>query len=509
MTFTLSLLFLFSAGAGAAEKAVVGSKAFSESIILAEMAAILLEEKGVEVERKTNLGGTKVVFDALKAGDIDFYPEYTGTAYIMLLKRSKKRSPQEVYKIVSKEFASRHGLIWSPPLGFDNTYALAVRADDERFDGAVNISDLSGKVSGMTLAAPHEFMERKDGFDPFKKRYRLEFGAGNVKAVNSGLMYSAIKNGQADLVMSYSTDGRLGAYNLRVLNDDKNFFPPYGAAFVAREELPEKVPQIKEVFKTLAGKIGEKDMAKLNDLVDRLKREPALVAKNFLVEKGLIKGSLQRESSPKGFFEYAFQKREYLAKIAAEHLALSFGALFLAVAAALPMGVLMARLPLFAKLAFPAVNTLQTIPSLALLGFLIPFLGIGYPPALLALFLYSLLPLVRNTFTGIQAVDKDYIEASRGLGLTERQILWKVELPLAAPIILAGVRTASVIVIGTATLAALAGAGGLGDPIFRGVATVNGNLILLGAIPSALLAVCADKLLGLAERKLVSKGLRV
>ena len=488
---------------------VIGSKIFSESIILAEIAAQLFEDKGIKVIRKTNLGGTKVVFDALNSGDIDLYPDYTGTGYVMILKKSGETDPQAVYDIVSKEFSKNYAIAWSPPLGFNNTYALAVRKDDQNFKSLNKISELKGKVESFLLAAPHEFMERQDGFRPFKDLYNLNFKENNIKSLGSGLMYSAIRDKQVDLIMSYSTDGRLGAYNLKLLEDDKGFFPPYYAAFLAKEKLLNERPEINEVFEELDNLINEQDMIAMNDLVDRQKRDPAEVAKNFLIDKGLIQGSKTHTRISKNFLDYAILKKKYLWKITKEHLLLSFGALFLALAVSLPTGILLSRRPKLSNAVFPFINTVQTIPSLALLGFLIPFLGIGYAPAVIALFLYSLLPLVRNTYTGVEAVDKDYIEASRGLGLTEWQILLKVEIPLAMPVILGGVRTASVIVIGTATLAALVGAGGLGDPIFRGVATVNGNLILLGAVPSALLAILVDKALGLAEKRLISQGLRL
>ncbi|MCO4754318.1 MAG: ABC transporter permease subunit [Bacteriovoracaceae bacterium] len=487
---------------------VIGSKIFSESIILAEIAAQLFEDKGVKVVRKTNLGGTKVVFDALNAGDIDLYPDYTGTGYVMILKQSGETDPQVVYEIVSKEFSKKFSIAWSAPLGFNNTYSLAVRKDDEQFKNINNISDLSNTVERNLIASPHEFMERQDGFNPFKSFYNLNFKSNNVKSLSSGLMYSAIRDKQVDLIISYSTDGRLGAYGLKLLKDDKKFFPPYYAAFLTREEVLQDRPEVAEVFEELEQLISEQDMIKMNDLVDREKREPSEVAKNFLIEKGLLQGTKTHTKISKNFLSYVVMKKNYLWKIVKEHLLLSFGALFLALAISLPTGILLSRKPKLSSTVFPFINTVQTIPSLALLGFLIPFLGIGYAPAVIALFLYSLLPLVRNTYTGIESVDQDYIEASRGIGLTDWQILLKVEIPLALPVILAGIRTASVIVIGTATLAALVGAGGLGDPIFRGVATVNSNLILLGAVPSALLAIIVDKALGYAETKLVSQGLR-
>lgn len=511
--FSALLIFvplLSFASKGQRGPVVVGSKGFSESIILAEMAALLLEEEGLKVIRKTNLGGTSVVFDALKSGDIDLYPEYTGTGYVMVLKRSGESDPQKVYDAVKYEFSERFGLEWSGPIGFNNTYALAVRASDERFKNVQNISQLKGLVSDKVFAAPHEFMEREDGFGPFKKRYELDFKDGNTKALNSGLMYSAIRDGQVDIIMSYSTDGRIKAYDLKLLKDDLHFFPPYFAAFLSNEKSMREFPEIGIITSQVEGLITEKEMIALNDQVDRGKREPSLVAKNFLVQKGLIEGEIRSgEQKRRGFFTYAFSKRHYLNKLVWEHLALSFGALSLALMVSVPLGIALTRRPMLAKAVFPVVNTVQTVPSLALLGFLIPIIGIGYTPAVIALFLYSLLPLIRNTYTGIDAVDKDMIEAAKGIGLTDSQVLRKVEIPLALPVILAGVRTASVIVIGTATLAALVGAGGLGDPIFRGVATVNSDLILLGAVPSALLAIIVDRGLGLLETKVVSKGLRL
>lgn len=504
--FLVSLI-LFTTFASAKE-VVIGSKIFSESIILAEIAAILLEDKGVKVIRKTNLGGTKVVFDALKGGEIDIYPDYTGTGYVMILKESGQTDPETIYDIVSEEFDREWGIVWSRPLGFNNTYALAVRANDERFK-SINLIGQLKNTKNLRLAAPHEFMERVDGFTPFSEHYSLNFDQEKISSLDAGLMYSAIRDKQVDIIMSYSTDGRIKAYNLKLLKDDKSFFPPYFAAYLARKTIMKSVPEIQEVFDELEQNISEKEMVEMNDLVDREKRDPAEVARNFLILKGLIEGKVTKTSIKKNFFAYAKSKKKYLYRIFKEHLILSFGALIFAILFSVPMGVLLTRKPTIASIVFPMINTIQTIPSLALLGFLIPILGIGLTPAILALFLYSLLPLVRNTYTGIDSVDNDFVEASRGIGLTDWQILFRVEIPLAMPVILAGVRTASVIVIGTATLAALVGAGGLGDPIFRGVATVNSNLILLGAIPSALLAVAADKLLGMAESKLVSKGLRL
>jgi osmoprotectant transport system permease protein len=505
----LIIITLFSSLLFAAEPIIVGSKNFSESIILAEIVSLVLEQKyHLPVVRKFALGGTKVAFDALNTGDIDVYPDYTGTGYVMILGMDQERDPDKIFEIVSKEFKERYGIVWSPSIGFNNTYALAVKADDLRFKGINKSSQLSGKVQDYKFGTPHEFMERKDGYNRFSEVYSLNFHQNNIVSLDSGLTYEAINSDQVDLIMSYSTDGRIKAFNLKLITDDKNFFPPYYASLMAKEETLDKHPALKEVFGLMNDFISEDEIIEMNDQVDRFKMEPRVVANNFLIQEGILKGELKNKNTKTGFFQYAYNKRKYLWKLLKEHLGLSIGALLIAFVVSLPVGILLTRKPSLGKVIFPLVNTIQTIPSLALLGFLIPFIGIGFIPAILALFLYSLLPLIRNTYIGILGVDRSYIEASRGIGLNNWQVLTKVEIPLALPVILTGLRTATVIVIGTTTIAALVGAGGFGDPIFRGVATVNSNLILLGAIPAALLAILMDKLIGVLEVILVSKGIR-
>ncbi len=473
------------------------------------MLAQLLESKGQPVTRKLNLGGTKVAFDALNHGGIHVYPDYTGTGYVMILKKNGERDPIKVHEIVSKDFLSKYDIRWSKSLGFNNTYALTVRADDPKFSYANKISDVSGKLDRARLGAPYEFMERQDGYKGFAKIYNLNYKPSNLTSLNAGLMYNAIKDDQVDMIVSYSTDGRIKAFNLKILKDDLNYFPPYQPAFLAKTNSFIKFPHLKAAIESLEGAISEDEMIEMNDQVDRLKQRPSAIARNFLIKKGLLEGSVTKSQKDQGILSFMISRKKELMKILGEHLLLSFVAIICALIVSIPLGVLLTRKKRAAQIVFPIVNTIQTIPSLALLGFLIPILGIGFAPAVLALFLYSLLPLVRNTYEGIKAVDRNFVEASRGIGLTNMQILLKVEIPLALPIILAGLRTATVIVIGTATLAALIGAGGLGDPIFRGVATVNSNLILLGAIPSALLAIAADKFIGLVGNAFVSKGIKL
>lgn len=493
-----------------AKTITVGSKQFSESVVLSEMLAIVLEENyNFQVYRKHALGGTQVAFEALKGSAIDVYPEYTGTAYTVISKQNGSLSAEEIRNYLSKNFLENHNMVWSAPVGFNNTYAVAVKKNNKKFTNIKTMSELSKLSSTFTIAAPYEFMEREDGYFSMEKVYNFELPESNIKSMEAGLMYPAIKSDSVDVIMCYSTDGKIKEAGLRLLEDDKNFFPPYEVAYLLNKKTIDKYPELRLAINALEGEISENEMIELNYLVDGQKQEAKNVARNFLIERGIVEGDIQEFTRDGGFFKYAWQKRFYLLKIMKEHLVLSFLSLICAILISLPLGILMTRVKNLEKIIFPIVNTIQTIPSLALLGFMIPFLGIGLIPALIALFLYSLLPLMRNTYIGIQGIDPELIEASKSVGLTPFQILTKVEIPIALPVILAGLRTAAVMVIGMATLAALIGAGGLGDPIFRGVSTVNSYLILLGAIPSALLAIFVDRLIGLLEKILVSKGLLI
>ena len=493
----------------AKKQIIIGSKIFTENMLLAELLAILLEEKyNFKITRKLGMGGTQLVFDALKNNQLDIYPEYTGTGYTMILKMSGETDPKTTYDIVKKEFLKQFGLFWSQPLGFENTYILAVRGNDERFKKFQRISQLRGSVEAFRLASDHEFTERKDGFDNFSKKYQLNFSKRNVFTMNPGLMYSALNNKEVDMIMAYSTDGRIKAFNLKTLKDDKIFFPSYSSAYLTRAGLLQKWPELKRVFKELEWNISEKEMIQLNHQVDQLKQEISQVARNFLVEKSLLEGPVQKIKS-QNLMAYYLSKRKYFFKIFTEHLVLTFVSLFFALLISVPLGVWAVRSSQVEKIVFTVVNTLQTIPSLALLAFFIPFLGIGFAPAVLSLFIYALLPLIRNTFEGIKNVDRSFVEASAGMGLNSWQVLRYVQIPLALPVMLAGLRISAVIVVGTATLAAFIGAGGLGDPIFRGIATLNSRLIFLGAVPAALLAIALDKTLALLENLVISKGLKL
>ena len=499
----------FSFSNEAPRRLIIGSKIFTENILLAEILSLLLEEKyNFEIVRKFNMGGTKLVFDSLKSRHIDIYPEYTGTGYTMLLKKSGETDPKKTYQIVKTEFLKKFQMIWSLPLGFENTYALAIRMEDSRFQGIHSISQLRGQIGSFRLGTGHEFIERKDGFDNFSKKYQLHFSKDKIVTMNPALMYSALSNKEVDMIMAYSTDGRIQAFKLKTLKDDKSFFPSYEAAYLTRQDVFETWPEVQAAFIDLENHITEKEMISLNNQVDQLGYGLSQVARNFLITEKLLidKGQKLQKIS---LIDYYLSKKRYFFKILVEHLILIFVSLFMALCFSVPIGIWATRHSKVEKIVFSVVNTLQTVPSIALLGLLIPFLGIGFAPAILALFIYSLLPLIRNTFEGIRNVDGSYIEVSAGIGLTAWQILIFVQMPLALPVILAGVRTATVTVVGTATLAAYIGAGGLGDPIFRGIATLDSRLIFLGAIPACLLAVLLDMGVAVVENLTISKGLKL
>ena len=488
---------------------IIGSKIFTENILLAEILSLTLEENyNFKVIRKFNLGGTKLVFDALRNEEIDIYPEYTGTGYTMILKMSGETRPKKTYNIVKKEFLEKFKLVWSLPLGFENTYALAVRNSDSRFKNIDRISQLKGKTDSLDIGMEHEFIERQDGFSNFVEKYQLKFQKNKVWTMNQGLMYSALQNKKMDMVMAYSTDGRIQAFGLKTLKDDKRFFPAYEVAYLTRTSLLDQYPKIKKAFNELEENITEKEMIFLNNQVDQLKYDSAQTARNFLIQKNLLEEDIQNLKQ-QSWLAYYISKKDYFFKIFYEHLLLIVVSLFFALLTAIPIGLWASYNTQVEKIVFLVVNTLQTVPSLALLALFIPFLGIGFLPAVVTLFIYSLLPVIRNTFEGVKNIDRVFISAGAGIGLNSLQILRYVQIPLALPMILAGVRTSAVIVVGTATLAAFIGAGGLGDPIFRGIANLNSKLIFLGAIPACLLAVLIDRLLAFLELIIIPKGLRL
>lgn len=289
-----SSIIILAAGAltvysktSAGDKIVIGSKNFSEQLILGHMLADLVENKtDIEVERKMNLGGSQVAFSAIKNGDIDMYVEYTGTGLVNILKQSPQSNPDKVYDYVKKEFKAKYGIDMLKPLGFNNTYALAVRQDTAQQYNLNTISDLAQVSDSMIMGPTIEFPNRDDGLIGLSERYNLKFK--DVQAVDGGLRYTALDNHKSDVIDAFSTDGLLEEFGLKVLEDDKSFFPPYYAVPIVKEETLKEHPELKEALNSLAGKLTDEKMRKLNYKVDSLKESPRKVATEFLEEEGLL-----------------------------------------------------------------------------------------------------------------------------------------------------------------------------------------------------------------------------
>jgi osmoprotectant transport system permease protein len=486
---------------------VVGAKNFTEGAVLAELMAQVLEaHAGVQIERRYNLAGTEVAFDALRSGSIDLYAEYTGTGLRDILgDTSPVHSPGQAFARVSRAFAQRYQLAWLAPFGFNNTYVLMMRRDLAQRLGVRTISDLA--VHPLRYGMSHEFLQRADGMPGLQRAYALN--SASLVGMEHDLAYRALAEGAIDVSDGYSTDAKIATQDLIVLRDDKNFFPPYEAAPLVRQALLERLPNVAEALALLAGRIDDDAMRRLNHAVEGERRSPAEVASTFLARLGLTRQRVATAPRERTLLRVLWQRRFITLSLTAWHLVLTGTAEGLACLLAIPLGIAASRRGRLAALALAVAGGLQTIPSIALLAFMLPVFGIGARPAIAALFLYGLLPILRNTITAIRGVDRRIIEVGLGLGMTRAQLLRQVELPLAVGVILAGVRTSTVINIGTATLAAFIGAGGLGQPIVTGLTVTDVNLILSGALPAAVLAMMVDALLALVERWATPRGLRL
>ena len=475
--------------------------------MLAELMAQVIERHtNATVERRFNLAGTQVAFEALRTGAIDLYAEYTGTGLRDILgDASPVEGAAQALARVSDAFAQRYNLLWLAPFGFNNTYVLMMRHDHAQGLRIAAISDLAGHP--LRYGMSHEFLERRDGMPGLRRVYDLDITS--IVGMEHDLAYSALAEGAIDVSDGYSTDAKIVTQHLEVLHDDRHFFPPYEAAPLLRRDLVERLPAVVDALALLAGRIDDATMRQLNYGVEGEHRTPAEVAGTFLAKLGLSHVAVDVPRRGRSLLDVLWQRRRVTCDLAGWHLVLTGTAELLACLVAIPLGISASRRPGLAAVALTSAGVMQTIPSIALLAFMLPLFGIGAKPAVAALFLYGLLPILRNTVTGLRGVDQQFKEVGLGLGMTPAQLLRQVELPIAAPVILAGVRTSTVINIGTATLAAFIGAGGLGDPIVTGLTVTDVNLILSGALPAALLAVLVDAALGAVERWATPRGLRL
>lgn len=470
----------------AATTVTVGSKNFNESYLLAEMAAQLLEHAGFDVERRFGLGGTLICYQALTAGEIDLYMEYTGTLSQAILDMPVDAGLDELRAAIEP-----NGLLLLEPLGFDNTYALAMKRERARALGIERIGDLRTAPRSLELVFSHEFVERDDGWPGLARAYDLN---REVTGIEHGLAYQALDDGAIDVTDAYSTDGEVVRYDLKLLADDRAFFPEYLAVPMVRADVPDGVFRALE---QLGGRLDDDTMQALNAEVVFEKRSFAAVANDFLAEAALV--SARDDSSVLW---------STLWRNTVRHLQLTAAALAASVSVALLLALAVFRNRMLARGVIYFCGLLQTIPSIALLALMIPLFGIGLLPAIVALFLYSLLPTLRNTVSALTTVDPTLLRVAEAMGMTNAEQLRYVYVPLSLPSMLAGIRTAAVISIGTATLAAFIGAGGLGDPIVTGLALNDTGLILQGAVPAALLAIVTELAFELIERLVLPGHLR-
>jgi osmoprotectant transport system permease protein len=481
----LAALLLVAALPAHADALRIGSKRFTESYILGEVLR-QAAAGATAVEYRPGMGNTGILYAALKAGAIDLYPEYTGTIAREILKVDGDPSLAEIDHVLGSQ-----GLGAAVRLGFNNSYALAMREDRAQALGVRTLSDLA-KHPGLRLGLSQEFIGRSDGWQGLKRAYRLPYDTPS--GLDHGLAYEAIAAGRIDVIDIYSTDAKIERYGLRVLDDDRKFFPRYDAVLLYRLDAPPRFPQAWRALRALEGRIDERRMIRMNAAAE-------LEGRSFAQAAALLNddGKPQAAAS-RNFLELLFGPDFW--RLTGEHLLLVFASLAASIAVGVPLGVVAAKVPKMGAVIFGVVGVVQTIPSLALLAFLIAIVGaIGTAPALIALFLYALLPIVRNTCTGLLGISRGTRQAAMALGLSTRDRMQLIEVPLALPSILAGINTSAVINVGTATIAAFIGAGGYGERIASGLALNDNATLLAGAIPAAGLALVIQGAFRIAERR--------
>lgn len=517
----LPFLLLLPLPAQAGDVLHVGSKRFTESYILGEILTQTAARTG-PAEHRQGLGNTAIVLSALRSGAIDVYPEYLGTIDLEILK-----NPQPTSLAQMRAALQPLGLGVAVPLGFSNGYALAVRGDA----GLHTLSDLAAHPE-LNIGLSHEFLGRADGWPGLAQRYDL---TQQPRGLDHGIAYTALAQRQVDAIDIYSTDAKIRQYGLRVLDDDKHYFPRYDAVLLYRLDLPRRFPRAWQAIGALEGRIGAADMIAMNAAAELDGIGFASIAQAWLACNSRVAGKvdgcavhLTRDATATNAgtagatanatgptMNTASMRHDGLlaktfgngfAGLARQHLLLVALAVLLGCAAGIPLGILAALVPCLRQTVLAVAGVLQTVPSLALLAILIPLLGrIGTVPALVALCAYALLPIVRNTCTGLLQVPAGLRTAALALGLTRAQALLRIELPLAAPTILAGIKTAAVMSVGTATIAAFIGAGGFGERITTGLALNDNDMLLAGAIPAALLALLTQAGFELGERLLARR----
>jgi osmoprotectant transport system permease protein len=493
--FILLLMLAFTPMSCEQPSIRIASKKFTESVILGELATHLTKSTGHRAIHFQELGGTKLVYAALANGELDIYPEYTGTITEEIFPKKKLKGEQEIRQALAEE-----GIGMTGSLGFANSYAIGMKEEVAQKLGIEKISDLT-RFPELKLGFSSEFMDRGDGWPSLRTHYGLP--QQDVRGMDHDLAYRQLDAGTLSAIDVYTTDSKIDYYGLRVLQDDRSYFPEYDAVFLYRADLD---AQVIKAIESLVQKISEPEMLAMNVSTQMLRVPETRVAADFLADKFSLELEVQDETIAGRMWKHT-----------KEHLDLVRKSLVTAILVAVPLGILAAKQPAAGQAILAAVGIIQTIPALALLVMLLKpvnwlglsSIGSGSATAIIALFLYSLLPIVRNTYAGLHDLSPSIRESAAALGLPPLARLWLVELPMAARTILAGIKTAAVINVGFATLGALIGAGGYGQPILTGIRLNDDNLILQGAIPAAVLALLVQGIFDLVERGFVSKGLRL
>lgn len=486
---------LLAPSAAASESVTVGSKRFTESYVLGEIVAQRIQTSaGVAVTHRQGLGNTAILFAALKSGAIDVYPEYTGTLAFELLGLKRVPSLPELNAALET-----HGLAVGMPLGFGNSYALAMTESRATTLGIAAISDLT-RHEELRYGLSQEFLNRKDGWPALREAYKL---STQPVGLDHGLAYEAIKGGKVDVIDVYTTDAKLSRFGLKVLSDDRAFFPPYEAVLVYRLDLPQRSAAAFKAILGLERGVSSQAMIRMNAAAELDGQSFARIAKDFLATGNATATTQARPGWLAQLFAVDFWR------LTGEHCLLVFAALSLSVGVGVPLGVWAARSRRARPWILGVTGVLQTIPALALLAFLIAAMGrIGMVPAVFALFLYGLLPIVRNTESGLAGVAPGLRKAGFALGLRAGAVTRLIELPLALPSVLAGIKISAVINVGTATIAAFIGAGGYGERIVAGLAVNDHAIMLAGAVPAAVMALLIQGLFEVGERRFLRYELR-
>ena len=497
-TACLLILLVTQSGEPVTPKVKVGSKSFTESVVLGEIVALLAEQGDYDVRHMKELGGTQILWSALLTGEIDLYPEYTGTIRLELFP-DEILPDDEAMRLRLKQ----DGVLMTKPLGFNNSYAIGVKAEVASEKNIRAISDLR-QHPNLRFGFSNEFMDRDDDWPGLRRKYQLEHE--NVRGLQHALAYRALDAGDLEVTDVYSTDPAIRKYGLTVLEDDAQppHFPRYDAVFLYRADLVERAPDFVESLQKMSGRIDDDTMLNLNQQVELNKQSEHRVAANFVTERFGFEIEIDEPTLLERLWKTTF-----------DHLILVVISLGAAIAVAVPLGIVAAKKPFTGQIILASAEIIQTIPGLALLVFMsvgfarMSLPTIGAPPVIVALFLYSLLPIIRNTMTGLTDVPSSLKESAVALGLTPLARLRLIELPMASRMILAGIKTTAVINVGYAALGGLIGAGGYGQPIMTGLRLQSEALMMEGAIPAAVLALLVKGVFEFSERYLVPQGLRI